>query len=81
MPRGGKGGKKSLSSRKRPRVDVDTEENYEDESLTQIVTKIEVSSYTELRPGSETPVILPPDATPVPAFLFKQVSKLEDTFF
>jgi hypothetical protein len=49
--------------------------------LTQIVTKIEVSSYTELRPGSETPVILPPDATPVPAFLFKQVSKLEDTFF
>jgi hypothetical protein len=32
MPRGGKRGKKSLSSRKRPRVDVDTEENYEGES-------------------------------------------------
>ena len=38
--------------------------------LNQIVTKTEISKSS--CPGSETPVILPPDTTPIPAFDLKK---------
>ena len=49
------------------RVDDDTEENYEDGESTQSDCD-EDRDIEELCNGSETPVIFPPDTTPIPAF-------------
>jgi hypothetical protein len=82
MPRGGERGKKSLSSRKRRRVetvDVDTEENYEGESTHSDCD--EDRDIEELCFGSETPVIVPPDATPIPAFDLNKYPSWRTHFF